>query len=59
MSGLPSLEGRSVIITGANSGIGHAAASALVGAGASVTLAVRDRAKGEAAAATMNGRVNV
>ena len=53
------LEGRSVIITGANSGIGRAAASVLASAGAFVTLAVRDVARGEAAAATMTGRVRV
>ena len=53
------LHGRSVIVTGANSGIGRAAASALARAGASVTLAVRDVAKGEAAAASMTGGVSV
>ena len=53
------VKGRSFIVTGANSGIGRAAASVLARAGASVTLAVRDLAKGEAAAATMTGRVSV
>ena len=56
---LPDLHGRSVIITGANSGIGRVAARALARAGASVTLAVRDVAKGEAAAASMTGTVSV
>lgn len=56
---LPNLEGRSVIVTGANSGIGRVAATALARAGASVTLAVRDVTKGEVAAATMGGRVSV
>jgi NAD(P)-dependent dehydrogenase (short-subunit alcohol dehydrogenase family) len=56
---LPDLTGRSAILTGANSGIGRAAAHALAGAGARVVLAVRDVAKGEAAAATMPGATEV
>ena len=56
---LPDLRGRHVVITGANSGIGRSAAVALAGAGASLTLAVRDVAKGEAAASTMAGDVRV
>jgi NAD(P)-dependent dehydrogenase (short-subunit alcohol dehydrogenase family) len=48
-----------VIVTGANSGIGRAAASALAGAGAHVVLAVRNTEKGEAAAATMPGSTEV
>jgi NAD(P)-dependent dehydrogenase (short-subunit alcohol dehydrogenase family) len=42
------LRGRDAIVTGAASGIGIETARALAAAGASVTLAVRDRAKGEA-----------
>ena len=53
------MTGRNVIVTGANSGIGRAAARAFAAAGASVVLAVRDSAKGEAAAATMPGRPEV
>jgi NAD(P)-dependent dehydrogenase (short-subunit alcohol dehydrogenase family) len=56
---IPGLTGRSVIVTGANSGIGRAAARALAGAGARVVLAVRDTDKGQAAAATMPGRTEV
>jgi NAD(P)-dependent dehydrogenase (short-subunit alcohol dehydrogenase family) len=50
---------RTAIVTGANSGIGRAAARALAGAGAHVVLAVRDTDKGEAAAATMPGETEV
>ena len=53
------MTGRSVIVTGANSGIGRAAAQALAGAGARVVLAVRDTAKGEEAAAAMPGPAEV
>jgi NAD(P)-dependent dehydrogenase (short-subunit alcohol dehydrogenase family) len=50
---------RNVIITGANSGIGRAAARALAGAGAHVVLAVRATDKGETAAAAMPGETEV
>jgi NAD(P)-dependent dehydrogenase (short-subunit alcohol dehydrogenase family) len=56
---IPDMTGRSVVVTGANSGIGRAAASALAGAGARVVLAVRDAEKGRAAAATMPGETEV
>ncbi|HSD78584.1 MAG TPA: oxidoreductase [Solirubrobacteraceae bacterium] len=56
---LPSLEGRSVVVTGANSGIGRIAARELGRAGARVVLAVRDVARGEASAAGMPGAVEV
>src|SRR6202035_4518421 len=48
---IPDMSRRSVIVTGPNSGIGRAAASALAGAGARVVLAVRALEKGQAAAA--------
>src|SRR5437764_13170824 len=53
------MTGRSVIVTGANSGIGRAAARALAGAGARVPLAVRDLDKGRAAAAGIPGETEV
>jgi NAD(P)-dependent dehydrogenase (short-subunit alcohol dehydrogenase family) len=56
---IPAMTGRTVVITGANSGIGRAAARALAATGAHVVLAVRDPAKGRAAAATMTGDVSV
>src|SRR5271154_1121939 len=55
----PDMSGRRVIVTGANSGIGRAAAAALAGAGAHVVLAVRSLDKGQAAAATMPGETEV
>ena len=56
---LPDLTGRIAVITGANSGIGLTAAAALTGAGAHVVFAVRDPRRGEAAARTVNGSVEV
>ncbi|WP_431959105.1 SDR family NAD(P)-dependent oxidoreductase [Actinacidiphila sp. bgisy160] len=57
------LTGRRAVVTGAASGIGLEAARALAGAGAEVTLAVRDTAAGERAAADIaaggGGRVLV
>jgi NAD(P)-dependent dehydrogenase (short-subunit alcohol dehydrogenase family) len=49
------LTGKRAIVTGASSGIGQETARALAGAGAEVTLAVRDVAAGEKAAAEITG----
>ena len=53
------MSGRTVIVTGANSGIGRAAASALAQAGARVVIAVRSLEKGRAAAEAMSGQIDV
>jgi NAD(P)-dependent dehydrogenase (short-subunit alcohol dehydrogenase family) len=47
---IPTLDGRRAVVTGANSGLGYETALALAAHGAQVTMAVRDTAKGDAAA---------
>ncbi len=56
---LPSFTGRTVIVTGANSGLGLATARELARVGARVTMACRDTAKADAAAAGLSGDVQV
>jgi len=56
---LPSFAGRTVVITGANSGLGEVTARELAGRGATVIMAVRNTAKGEKAAAGIRGLVQV
>jgi NAD(P)-dependent dehydrogenase (short-subunit alcohol dehydrogenase family) len=59
LSRIPSLDGKTVIVTGGNSGIGLAAARALAARGAHVVLAVRDEQRGDDAAATIGGSTEV
>ena len=56
---LPSFAGRTVIVTGANSGLGAVTARELARVGAQVILAVRNTGKGEAAARDMTGDLEV
>ncbi|MDX8031297.1 oxidoreductase [Lentzea sp. BCCO 10_0856] len=56
---LPDLTGRSVVVTGAASGVGRGTATAFAAAGARTVLAVRDVAAGERAAAAMPGNTEV
>jgi NAD(P)-dependent dehydrogenase (short-subunit alcohol dehydrogenase family) len=53
------LTGRRAVVTGGGSGIGIETARALAGAGAQVTLAVRNPAQGEEVAAEIDGDVRV
>jgi NAD(P)-dependent dehydrogenase (short-subunit alcohol dehydrogenase family) len=50
---IPPQQGKTILITGANSGIGYQAAVELARRGAHVLLGVRDRGKGEAALARL------
>ncbi|WP_236051065.1 oxidoreductase [Nonomuraea cypriaca] len=53
------MTGRTVVVTGANSGIGRAAARALAARDARVVFAVRDLEKGREAAAATTGHIEV
>jgi NAD(P)-dependent dehydrogenase (short-subunit alcohol dehydrogenase family) len=59
LSALPDLTGRTVVVTGATSGIGLATARALGAANARVVLAVRNTAKGSDVASSIPGETLV
>jgi NAD(P)-dependent dehydrogenase (short-subunit alcohol dehydrogenase family) len=56
---LPSFAGRTVIITGANSGLGAVTARELARVGAKIIMAVRNTGKGDTAAQQMTGDIEV
>ena len=56
---IPAQSGRTIIVTGANSGLGRVTTAALAGAGARVVMAVRDVKRGEQAAAAIEGKTEV
>ncbi|MFC5063342.1 SDR family NAD(P)-dependent oxidoreductase [Actinomycetospora atypica] len=56
---VPDQHGRVAVVTGANTGLGFETARVLAEHGATVVLAVRDIAKGRAAAARIHGDVTV
>ena len=56
---LPSFTGRTIIITGANSGLGAITARELARNGAKIIMAVRNTDKGRAAAQQIDGEVEV
>lgn len=56
---MPAMDGRTVLVTGANSGLGAATADAFSRAGAHVVLAVRNLKRGQDAARSIGGSTEV
>ncbi len=56
---IPDQRGRTVIVTGANSGLGAEATRALAGAGAKVIMACRDRGRARTVAEAIDGDIEV
>jgi NAD(P)-dependent dehydrogenase (short-subunit alcohol dehydrogenase family) len=56
---IPDQTGRTIVVTGANSGLGYETARALAAHGGRVIMAVRDEEKGRAAQATVTGDTEV
>ena len=56
---LPDFTGRTVVVTGANSGLGFEASRQLARVGARVVMAVRDPKRGEVAAESLSGVLEV
>jgi len=54
---VPDLSGKLAVVTGSNSGLGQGVAKRLAAAGADVVMAIRNRAKGEAAIAEIRASV--
>ena len=57
VAAVPDLSGRLAVVTGSNSGLGFGLARRLSAAGADVVMAIRNRAKGEAAIAEIRATV--
>src|SRR5580693_5677313 len=57
VANVPDLTGKLAVVTGSNSGLGFGLARRLSAAGADVVMAIRNRAKGEAAIDEIRGRV--
>lgn len=54
---IPDLAGKFVVVTGANSGLGLGVTKRFAAAGADIVMAIRNRAKGEAAVADIRAQV--